>query len=461
MAVVGAFALPHPPILLPEIGRGEERKIASTAAAYREAARRAAGLKPDVFVVFSPHSTLYLDYFHISPGREAHGDFGDFGRPDVKVSTEYDEELAKAIAEEAAADGLNAGFLGETHKRLDHAVMIPLRYLREFCPDVPIVRIGLSGFSSLHHYRFGMAVTRAAERLKRRVVIIASGDLSHKLTAEGPYGFAEEGPVFDRRITEIFTSGDFGKLLEFSPEFCDAAAECGLRSFIMMAGALDGRAVESRLLSYEGPFGVGYAVASFVPTGNDDSRHFGKLHALKKRRELDAIASKEDAYVRLARLSLESWVKDGQHAALPVGLPPELTQRRAGVFVSLKKDGQLRGCIGTIFPTSSCAAEEIMRNARSAGTQDPRFPPVTRDDLPWLVYSVDVLSQPESVHDRSQLDAEKYGVIVRSGGRCGVLLPDLEGVKTPQQQIAIALRKAGIGAGEDYTVERFQVVRHR
>lgn len=460
MAVLGAFALPHPPIMLPEIGRGEERKIADTLRAYRDAARRAAELKPDVFVVFSPHSTLYADYFHISPGRGACGDFGDFGRPDVKVSAEYDEELARAVAEEASADGLGAGFLGERNKKLDHAVMIPLRALQEFCPDVPIVRIGLSGFSPLQHYTFGMAVARAVQRLNRRAVIIASGDLSHKLKAEGPYGFAEEGPVFDRCVTDVFQSGDFGKLLDLSPEFCDAAAECGLRSFLMMAGALDGQAVECRLLSYEGPFGVGYAVASFIPCGAHPSRHFGKLYAERKRRELDAIALKEDVYVRLARLSLESWVKTGQRAALPEGLPPELMRRRAGVFVSLKKDGRLRGCIGTIFPAASCVAEEILRNARSAGTADPRFPAVTRDELPWLVYDVDVLTEPE-IAQRSQLDAVKYGVVVRCGSRCGVLLPDLEGVKSPQQQIAIALNKAGIAPDEDYTIERFQVVRHQ
>lgn len=459
MAVLGAFAVPHPPIIMPEIGRGEERKIELTAKSYREAARRACALKPDVFVVFSPHSVMYLDYFHISPGTSAHGDFGDFGCPDVKITVRYDEELAKAIADEAAASRISAGFLGEKSRKLDHAVMIPVRYLQECGCNVPIVRIGLSGFSAIVHYQFGKAIARAIEKLNRRAVIIASGDLSHKLKEDGPYGFAEEGPVFDRRIMEIFKTGNFGELLEFTPEFCDAAAECGLRSFIMMAGTLDGRAVKCDVLSHEDTFGVGYGVACFEPDGPDEKRHFDQICLAKQRRELDETASKEDAYVRLARLSLETYVKTGHSAELPENLPPELTNRRAGVFVSLKKDGQLRGCIGTISAVTPCVGEEILRNAVSAGTEDPRFPRVTEDELPWLVYDVDVLSDAEP-SDREHLDVKRYGVIVRCGGRCGLLLPNLDGVTTVEQQISIALRKAGIDPDERYTIERFEVVRH-
>lgn len=459
MAVLGAFAVPHPPIIMPEIGRGEERKIELTSKSYREAARRACALNPDVFVVFSPHTVMYLDYFHISPGASAQGDFGDFGRPDVKVSVKYDEELAKAIAAEAAADHISAGFLGERNKKLDHAVMIPVRYLQEFRQGVPIVRIGLSGFPAIVHYQFGKAVARAVEKLNRRAVIIASGDLSHRLKQDGPYGFAEEGPVFDQRVMKIFKTGDFGELLEFSPEFCDAAAECGLRSFIMMAGTLDGRAVKSDVLSHEDTFGVGYGVACFEPQGPDGQRHFDQVYLRRKRRELDKTASKEDPYVRLARLGLETYVKTGRRAEMPDNLPPELSRRRAGVFVSLKKDGQLRGCIGTISAVMPCVAEEILRNAVSAGTEDPRFPAVTEDELPWLVYDVDVLTDAEPA-DRSHLDVKRYGVIVRCGGRCGLLLPDLDGVTTVDQQISIALRKAGIAPDEQYSIERFEVVRH-
>ncbi len=459
MPILGSFAVPHPPIIMPEIGRGEERKIQKTADSYREVARHAAMLKPDVFVLLSPHSIIYRDYFHISPGHSASGDFRSFGCPDLKIETEYDEELARTIGVEASSVGIPAGTLGERETSLDHATTIPLRYFQETCPRVPIVRIGLSGFSLLQHYNFGMAITRAVEKLNRHAVIIASGDLSHKLKPEGPYGFADEGPKFDAQIMEIFSSGDFGRLLEFDPTFCEAAAECGLRSFVIMAGALDGRSVACEALSHEDTFGVGYGVASFIPGESDERRHFGEMHLKKERARLDAIASREDTYVRLARLSLETYVKTRKYAELPTELPEELTGRRAGAFVTLKKDGELRGCIGTILPVTPSLANEILRNAVSAGTQDPRFPPVTAEELQWIVYDVDVLSQPEPAQ-YEDLDVKRYGVIVTSGKKCGLLLPDIDGVDTVGQQLSIALQKAGIRNGESFDVQRFEVVRH-
>lgn len=127
----------------------------------------------------------------------------------------------------------------------------------------------------------------------------------------------------------------------------------------------------------------------------------------------------------------------------------------------MHKDGELRGCIGTVYPLKNNIAEEIIRNAVSAGTEDPRFYPVEIDELDDIVYSVDVLTKPEPVKSKDDLDVKKYGVIVRSGYKSGLLLPDLEGVDTVDQQISIALRKAGIAPNEKYTIERFEVVRHK
>ena len=137
-----------------------------------------------------------------------------------------------------------------------------------------------------------------------------------------------------------------------------------------------------------------------------------------------------------------------------------MTESKAGVFVSIHKDGMLRGCIGTIAPVAGCVAEEILRNAVSSGTEDPRFPPVEKEELDTLVYSVDVLGAPEPVSSPGELDVKKYGVIVTKGRKRGLLLPDLEGVDTVEEQIAIARRKAGIGEEDTVTLERFEVIRH-
>jgi len=287
MAIVFAMAVPHPPLIIPEVGRGEEREIQSTIDGYTEAARRAAAYNPDTVVVLSPHSTVYSDYFHISPGTSARGDFGRFGARRVSVEMEYDAEFVRELSAMAEKEGLPAGVLGERERELDHGTLVPLYFLGQFNLRAKLVRIGISGLSFLDHYRLGKMIARVSGKLGRRTVFVASGDLSHRLKADGPYGFAEEGPEFDRQIMDILGSGDFIKMFDFSPAFCDAAGECGLRSFIVMAGALDGLAVKPEKHSYEGPFGVGYGVCTFEITGTDPGREFERVYLESERKKME------------------------------------------------------------------------------------------------------------------------------------------------------------------------------
>ena len=461
MAILGAAAVPHPPIILPEVGKGEERKIQRTIDAYREATKRLAALKPDTVILSSPHATMYADYFQVSTGERAEGDFSMFRAPEVRVSARYDTEFVEALEKQCREALIAAGTLGERVPELDHGTMIPLRFLEEFWTDFRLVRVGLSGLSPAEHYAFGECIARTAALLGRRAVYIASGDLSHKLKEDGPYGFAEEGPVFDKECTEALGSADFTRLLAMDSELSEGAAECGLRSFWIMAGALDRKAVDAELLSYEGTFGVGYGVASFAVGARDESRNCGeRFEALEKERLAKRRAA-EDIYVKLARYSLETFVTTGERAAFPDRLPKELTERKAGVFVSLKKDGRLRGCIGTFLPCEDSIAAEILRNAVSACSEDPRFSPVRKSELPSLVYSVDVLGEPE-LTDMDGLDPKHYGVIVEAeNGRRGLLLPDLAGVDTVDEQVSIARQKGNISPDEKVRLWRFEVVRHR
>ena len=461
MPMLGAILTPHPPVLLPQVGRGRERAIAVTARAMEAAAAQVAAWEPDVLIVASPHTVLYADYFHIAPGRGAAGDMAAFGAPQVRLEVRYDTALRAELIRRAEEAGLTAGTLGQREADLDHGVVIPLWYLRRAGVDCPILRLGLSGFSPLDHYRLGRCAAQAAEALGRRAVFVASGDLSHKLKADGPYGFAPEGPVFDEAVTRAMASGDFLRFLTLEPSLCERAAECGLRSFQMMSGALDGLAVRPRLLSHEGTFGVGYAVALFPVTGRDEGRRFAGACEEALRERLEERRANEDAWVRLARLALETYVRTGSRLKhLPDDLPNELTHLAAGAFVSLHTGGRLRGCIGTIAPTAENLAQEIVQNAVSAGTRDPRFPAVRPDELEGLEYSVDVLGKPEPVDSPAQLDPRRYGVIVSCGGRRGLLLPDLDGVDSVEEQLAIARQKGSIRADEPYKIERFKVVRH-
>lgn len=460
MSILAAFVVPHPPLIVPEVGRGEEKEIHATTAAYEEVARQIAVLHPETVVLLSPHAPAYGDYFQITDGPVASGSFEAFGAPKVRLEAALDEEFIQKLSELCKTQDLPGGTLGGRQKALDHGTLVPLYFIQPKNPDLRLVRIALSGLPLEEHYRLGMLIAKATKATGRSVVVVASGDLSHKLTAQGPYGFAEEGPIFDRQVTEALALGDFYTLLQLDRNFTSAAAECGLRSILILAGAMDSLDVTAKLLSYEGPFGVGYAVASFYPGESNPLRAFLQKKLKEETQRLDGLRLGEDPLVALARYALETKVRKGEEPELPPKLPPSLTQERAGVFVSLKLFGELRGCIGTISPVTASLGEEILRNAVLSGTEDPRFSPVTPRELPLLVYSVDVLGPAEPIADLAELDPLHYGVIVRHRGRSGLLLPDLPGVSTAQEQVAIALRKAGIDPQASYTLERFEVVRH-
>ena len=165
-----------------------------------------------------------------------------------------------------------------------------------------------------------------------------------------------------------------------------------------------------------------------------------------------------DPFVELATQAVQAFVMSGYSMAVPASLPPSM-RGQAGVFVSIKKHGQLRGCIGTFFPDTETLAHEIIANAEKSASLDPRFPPIHPSELADLTISVDVLTQPEAC-TAEELNPALYGVIVQSGSRRGLLLPDLEGVDTVEEQLAIAKSKAGIPSGDPCALLRFEVDRH-
>ncbi|MDR2783639.1 MAG: AmmeMemoRadiSam system protein A [Treponema sp.] len=450
-----AFLVPHPPLIVPGVGKGDE--IPATRDAYIRVVEEVIGENPETVIIISPHGVCYADYFHISPGPSATGDFGAFHAPNIRFFVRYDEALASRIGETAEKAGVHAGKLGERDAGLDHGVMVPLYFLQ----SPRIIRVGLSGLPLIDHYRFGMCIREAADALGRDVVLLASGDMSHKLKTDGPYGFAKEGVEHDAFVKECIERSDFKSLLAVDPALRERAAECGFRSLVILAGYMDALQTRSRVLSYECPFGVGYLTAAF----SGDNAAPSLLPALLDERKARLARKRDtnDPYVRLAINAIECFVKTGKIMAPPApskGIPAEMLEKRAGVFVSVKKDGALRGCIGTIAPVRKNIALEIIENGVSAVSRDPRFPPVEEEELESLTYSVDILSPPESINDPGALDVVKYGVIVNCGNRRGLLLPNLDGVESVEDQISIALRKGGIQPYEPYTLERFEVTRH-
>lgn len=448
-SIIHAGIYPHPPIVVPEVGGGEEKKISATAAALEKLASRVKDSGADTLVIISPHGTVFRDAVSLLAEGELRGSLARFGAPSVDLRFTTDLEAVGAIGIEAGRQGIptmpldmkSAASFGVLPE-LDHGALVPLYFLDKAGVHLPIVHITFGLLTPGQLYKFGMAVTKALSSLNRRAAIVASGDLSHRLTLDAPAGFSPQGEKFDNRIVELIEAYDVPSILSLDQSLLDKAGECGYRSFLICFGMLDGYSISSEILSYEGPFGVGYLVADLSP----------------HRELVNQPSAGESEHVRLARQTLETYVKTGKKIKLPADSP--LTKQKAATFVSLKVDGQLRGCIGTLEPVRENIAGEIMENAISAGIHDPRFRPVTADELPTLTYSVDVLSEAEEVRGPADLDHRKYGVIVQSGHRRGVLLPDLEGVDTVEEQLSIALQKAGISPQEPYKIFRFLVQRY-
>lgn len=455
--------------MVPEVGRGRDGEVASTKEAMLELGRLVRESGAETLVMITPHGTVFADAIALNAARTLKGDLAQFGAPGVRMEIPNDLELVREIKAAAGKAGImvvqvdnEMAARHELDTGLDHGIVAPLYFIRAAGAELPLVHVSMGMLPLSQLYSFGKAVRDAAAGLNRRTAVVASGDLSHRLTPDAPAGYDPAGQEFDRRLVELVREMNVEGIHELDPALVERAGECGLRPIVMMLGALDGVTVRSRVLSYEGPFGVGYMVAALQPGDADNSRDLERKFYDREDEKTARKRAGESFPVRLARQVLERYYDGQKDQDLdPDEVPEEFAARRAGVFVSLKKHGQLRGCIGTIEPVRDSIIEEIAENAVSAATRDPRFYPVQAGELDELDISVDILTAPEPVSSIDELDPKKYGVIVSSGGRRGLLLPDLEGIDTAREQVAIARQKAGIGPEEPVKLERFQVIRYR
>ncbi len=442
--LLGVGVVPHPPVLVPEIGGERLRELEATIAAMAALAAEVRALRPRTVVIVSPHGEVMPGAVGVEQAPRLEGDFGAFGRPDCGFSMDNDLMLARTVAELAKNAGLPVR-LGEgggrsltRPARLHYAFLVPWYFLAKAGVEARCLPLTVAGLPTATLYRAGSLLTVAAEQTATGIVVLASADLSHRLTADAPAGYHPKGREFDAEVIGALRDGEPRRIVELDPNLAEQAGECGWRPIVMALGSLAGRRFESRVLSYEGPFGVGYGVAILVPSPGNGTDLAG-----------------------LARRALATYLREGR--------VPEETQDagpavriRAGAFVSIKHRGRLRGCMGTVEPTCSSLADEVARNAVRAGTEDPRFPAVTLAELDALEFVVDVMGELEPVRSVDELDPRCFGVLVRCGARSGVLLPALEGVKTREEQLEIALAKAGLRGDEPgLRLYRFRTTRHR
>jgi MEMO1 family protein len=456
------FITPHPPIIIDEIGKGETEKASKTILGMKKIAKDIGKLKPKTIAIITPHGNVFRDALCINTEANLKGDFGDFNHRHLSYQF-TNSKKAKAMCDALLSGGVHCVQLNKKSARqynistkLDHGAMVPLHFILQEYTDFELVHIGIGFLSKTQIYKAGEII---ADVLGEDNVLIASGDLSHRLTHSAPSGFDVMGAVYDQLIVESIENKSYIDILTVDENMLDRAGQCAQKPLEMLMGALEGYETQTDVYSYEGPFGVGYMTARIIRADKNKTSVMAQYLNGKSLQKVSKNKS-EDEYVALARKTIETYIKDGKMVTVPQGLSDELYSQQKGVFVSIKKQGRLRGCIGTIEPSYSSIANEIIHNAISASTRDPRFNPIEAFELDDLTISVDVLFPPEDIDDTSKLDVIKYGVIVNKGFRRGLLLPNLEGVDSVKEQVSIALQKAGINEKEDYQLQRFRVVRH-
>lgn len=269
-SIVFVGIAPHPPLLVPEVGGSRIARVAASQLALREFSRRLVATSPETIVVISPHSPVDPRCFTARATAKLKGDFRDFHAPDVSLAFMNDLELLRAIKHASRRRGIELLEL-EGDYPLDHGALVPLYYLEKAGWSGPLVVCGFTLQSNEEHLMFGRAIAGAACELGRRVAVVASGDLSHRLIVGGPYEFEPTAHLFDEHLVDAIETGDVNQALSIDPNLRERAGECGYRSIVIALGSVNEAPRDHQVLSYEGPFGVGYMVAVLLDEGANDS----------------------------------------------------------------------------------------------------------------------------------------------------------------------------------------------
>lgn len=481
MSVLASYLMPHAPVFLEAIGHHQISTVKKTIDSMHQIGKAIKALKPDMLVFVSPHGPIFSDAIAVYDLESYKGDFHAFGEFELEYEFNIESKFLNLLCELSDENDLDYyplkknQFIEFHHDaKLDHGVLVPAHFIYQHVDNIPMVAMSYGTFPYLRLIKNGKLLKTVSDRLGLNIVVVASGDMSHALKDSGPYAYDHNGPWFDALMKKNIEKQKPWEIFSESMHNIESARECGLRSFAVMLGAIEGSKIDSEVLSYEGPFGVGYLCASFKPGDGVKTDWLNHLERKLKDR-YDVHIQKEHFLVKFARLVIEERVKGR--------IPPKLTvskdcvkvnntslestemneflNKSRGTFVSIKNESGLRGCIGTIMPTQKNIIDEIYRNAIAAATKDYRFNPIDATELQSLIISVDVLSELEEVEDQSRLSPDRFGVIVSSKGKQGVLLPNLESIETVEEQLRIASNKGGFSVDEIEKIMRFTVDRFK
>ena len=417
--------LAHPPILLPDVGGEQSRLVSGTVAAIRDLDARLAESLAELVLFTSPHSPAGMTSVLVRRSTRVSGSLARFRAPEICLQADVDVETARALVRDASEAGFPLSWTDEDE--LDHGVVVPLSLLERTRAGKSFVFLGIAGWPLKQFVAFGTWLHQYFA--SRSTIFVASGDLSHRLLPGAPAGFSPQGRLFDELVIDALRTNRWERVEGLDPDLIEEAGECGLRPLAMLLGAGRAAGLSSAVLHYEGPFGVGYPVVHF---------------------------SRSSGAEELARRAIAHYLRHREIIEPPATVSV-LLRAPSGVFVTLRQNGEVRGCVGSTRPVMPSAAHEIIRSAISAAIRDPRFEPVTRDELPRLVIHAQLLDQPEPVAGPADLDPAHYGLIVRCEDRQALLLPGLDGIDTAEQQIAATCLKAGIDPRGPLALFRFRV----
>ncbi|HWI56920.1 MAG TPA: AmmeMemoRadiSam system protein A [Bacillota bacterium] len=437
--------MPHAPVLVPVLAERHhgDATAKATTEAMRQGARRLMASRPEVLVVISPHTPRSRRGVCFWAGPSMIGSLAQFGVPgrlfELPVAESFGQSWTLALNERGLAP------LPLSDEPLDHGAVVPLFFLAEAGWNGPTMVMGLPEPADEHTVSLGEAIAHAAAETGQRAAVLASGDMSHALKPGAPAGYHPLAAGFDQKFMDLVRTGAYRELTGIDNDLRDLAAEDVLDSTVAATAAAKWNSQGHAVLSYEGPFGVGYGVAVLWDTPGPEAETSTQDY------------TGGEALPGLARASIAALLA-GSPAIPPLAHTAYL-RTQLGVFVTLRdREGELRGCVGSIHPAAENLVDETWRMARQAAHSDPRFAPLAPAELTDMRVEVTVVYPPETVDGLESLDPARYGlIVVDDAGRRAVLLPGLDGIETAEDQFKITCRKGGISPHGAVQISRFSV----
>lgn len=466
--IVGRYIMPHTLNLLPSLGGGLERKAQSTVESMDSMAREIAGLAPDTIVVISSHAPSLGNVFVVSPQKRFLGSLAKYRFRLNAIRPYNDLEFVRMLEEGAAKrslpiksfeDNKSARRRYGLNGSLDMGTYVPLFFVNQYLHNYKLVVISLSDASPLEHYLCGKLIAMTARDKGGRFVVIASGELSHKVSKESPLGCVSGAADFDQAIVECIEHGQVERLLKYDFSKRSAYAPCGVDCFNMLLGTLDGKRQHNEVLSYEHPFGVGLLCAKLDEGVAGNSVEFDFARKRDGRVKCSKRAGESEP-CRLARAAIKQYLKSKETLGTPVFQKGELLSCSSGVYVSLFKGGRWRGCYGNPDPTDRVSADDVIDYAITAAVEND-VGAVSLSELGDLEIVVDFVRDIERVESLEAFDHKKYGMLVKYKDTEGIILPNVPHVHSVEDQYRAALYNAGASEKDKVKLYRFTVERFR